>query len=205
VICISYALKHIVIPTLISCLLWTKQNFNFCTPRSKSSVGVLTNKKRKKERKKENRGLSPRENYTDRVTVAWQRSCHQLLRRGGVVWSAQRIWSKSVWWWPRNYYGWDRFSFPYSSYLGGGGVGRNYSPVWHPQDYFCFEWLHRTCHLSHIIEASDFNGSVCRWRQWISQIPLSSKNKFIADNPHFCTSEIFDLHKLGFQGTLEEI
>jgi hypothetical protein len=37
------------------------------------------------------RGLSPRANYTDRVTAACRRSKCQLLRLAGVAWSAQRI------------------------------------------------------------------------------------------------------------------
>jgi hypothetical protein len=40
---------------------------------------------------RELRGLSPRANYTDRATAACRRSWCQLLRLGGVAWSAQRI------------------------------------------------------------------------------------------------------------------
>jgi hypothetical protein len=42
-------------------------------------------------RKKKLHGLSPRANYTDRATAAYQRRDCQLLRIEGATWSAGRI------------------------------------------------------------------------------------------------------------------
>jgi hypothetical protein len=52
---------------------------------------LLYNEQTTNTNKNKLRGLSPKANYTDRVTAACQRIDLQLLRIEGVVWSAQRI------------------------------------------------------------------------------------------------------------------
>jgi hypothetical protein len=87
---------HTKLATCYQTSLWdTSLSTNPLTSSCVRHVVITEHRKLEEQRNitKQNkpRGLSPRENYTDRATAACQRNRCQLLRIESAAWSAQRI------------------------------------------------------------------------------------------------------------------
>jgi hypothetical protein len=77
----SHSFFHKKIYILILLLVTVTTNFLTFQVRNPISITIISNIKKL-------HGLSPRANYTERATAAFQRSDCQLLRTEGATWSA---------------------------------------------------------------------------------------------------------------------